>query len=163
MPVAVVLEKRISKGSFWEQASWYLHAVLPGEHLSVDSETGIKTGSTDKGDLFLWSGLRVTLYRDACERYWHALIGDKPQVYVVCQEDEADGTTEPALVTLDYDEALSYSETDGKVLSTEIPRELYQNMEVFVLDNYKPAEFKKRKRKKWTAEAPSGPGGKKHG
>jgi len=152
VPVAVVLEKRRVQGTFWQQASWYLDSVLPGEHLAVDSDSGVKTAETDAGELFLWTGYRVTLYRDACERYWHALIGDKPLVYVVCNEDEVDGTVAPALVTLDYDEATAHAETDGLVLSTKIPKELYQVMEKFVVENYKPTSFKKRKRKNWSAD-----------
>jgi len=152
IPVAVVLEKRRVVGAFWQQASWYLDTVLTGEHLSVGSDVGVKTADTELGELFLWTGYRIILYRDACERYWHALIGDKPLVYVVCNEDEVDGSVEPALVTLDYDEASAHAETDGMVLSTDIPKELYQTMETFVLDNYKPAEFKKRRRKNWSAD-----------
>lgn len=151
VPVAVVLEKRLISGAFWTHASWYLESILAGQHLAVgsDSSQGVKTADTENGELFLWSGFKITLFRDACERYWHALIGDQPKVYVVCREDEADGSFEPMIVTLDYDEALAHSETDGKVLSAEIPKELYKVMEEFVLENYRPAEFKKRKRKKW--------------
>lgn len=144
------------KGPFWQQASWYLDSILTGEHLTANSDTGVKTADTAQGELYLWTGYRITMYRDACERYWHALIGDKPLVYVVCNEDETDGSVEPALVTLDYDEATAHSETDGKVLSTDIPSELYQIMETFVLQNYKPKPFKKRKRKNWSGEKPHG-------
>jgi len=156
VPVAVVLEKRQTQGKFWTTDTWHLENVLVGEHLALGSDSygGVKTADTESGEQYLWSGFRVTLFRDACERYWHALIGDKPLVYVVCREDEADGGDEPALVTIDYDEALAHSETDAKVLSMDIPRELYQLMETFVLDNYKPAEFKKRKRKNWSKDDP---------
>ena len=156
VPVAVTLEKRLIEGPFWQQPAWYLDAVLPGEHLTAQSDMGVKTADTEHGELFLWTGYRITLYRDACERYWHALIGDKPLVYVVCNEDETDGSIEPALVTLDYDEATAHAETDGKVLTAPIPRELYQLMETFVLDNYKPASFRKRKRKNWAGDKRNG-------
>lgn len=154
VPVAIMLEKRLIKGAFWTQAAWHLDSVLVGEHLAVGSDSygGVKTAETDSGELYLWSGFRITLYRDACERYWHSLIGERPLIYVVCREDEADGTDEPAAVTVDYDEALAHSETDGKVLSTDLPRELYQLMETFVLEHYKPVEFKKRKRKNWSED-----------
>lgn len=150
IPVAVVLEKREIKGAFWSQPAWELNAVLPGEHLGAKDARGVKTGSNEQAELYLWTGYQVTLYRDACERYWHALIGDKPLVYVVCREDETEGSVAPALVTLDYDEASAYGETDGTVLSTVIPPELYQKMEMFVLEHYKPKQFHKRKRKNWS-------------
>ena len=108
---------------------------------------------SDQPEQTVWPGFKLVLYRDACERYWHALIGDKPLVYVVMQEDEADGSVEPALVTLDYDEALAYAETDATVLSAPITPSLYQLMERFVLQNYQPVAFKKRKRRNWSEES----------
>ena len=121
-------------------------------------------GNTDKGDLFAWSGFQLTLYKDACERYWHALIGDKPLVYVVCRDDtdEVDGPDSsavsicPVIVTVDYDEATACAETDELVLTTPIPTDLYRYMEDFVLQHYKPQEFKKRRRKNWSDDSSTG-------
>jgi len=164
VPVVVVLEKREVVGKHWTQNVWDLNSVLVGEHLAANQDAAISHSSSDsassstQGDhpereRSVWPGFQITLYRDACERYWHALIGDKPLVYVVLMEDETDGSVEPALVTLDYDEALAYSETDATVLSTEIPPALYQMMEKFVLRNYQPKAFKKRKRRNWSEES----------
>lgn len=169
IPVALVLEKRWVKGAHWQHCVWDLKAVMLGEHLAVnepvtvagnDSVTDNKRDKLDEPEQSVWPGFKLVLYRDACERYWHALIGDKPLVYVVMQEDEADGSVEPALVTLDYDEALAYSETDATVLSAPIPGDLYQLMERFVLQNYQPAEFKKRKRRNWSEESDNPAAGK---
>lgn len=152
--------------SFWSMPSWYLQTVAIGDSLvateALASTGAVASGSTDKGDLFAWSGFHITLYKDACERYWHALIGDKPLVYVVCRDnaDDIDGTDasevsiQPVIVTVDYDEATACAETDELVLSTQIPADLYRQMENFVLQHYKPKEFKKRKRKKWSEGAP---------
>lgn len=137
----------------WQLPSWYLHGVVVGESVQHKATPGQKVSSTDKGDVFSFGGYSVTLYKDACERYWHALIGDKPLVYVVCSEDvdsdEHDLPVEPKLVTIDYDEATAHAETDELVLSATIPAELYRYMETFVLQHYKPKPFEKRKRKKW--------------
>jgi len=133
--------------------SWYLHGVVVGDSLAHACHPGEHVGQSEQGEIYSFGGYKVTLYKDACERYWHALIGDKPLVYVVCNEevesDEHSLPVEPALVTIDYDEAISHAETDGLVLSTTIPAELYRYMEAFVLEHYKPKAFKKRKRKKW--------------
>lgn len=166
LPVVLVLEKRVVKGAHWQHSVWDLKSVLPGENLAVNdsgnSEADVVVGPEqkneesihgDRPEQSVWPGFNLVLYRDACERYWHALIGDKPLVYVVMQEDEADGSVEPALVTLDYDQALAYAETDATVLSAPIPANLYQLMERFVLQNYQPVEFKKRKRRNWSAES----------
>ncbi len=141
------------KRSGWQAPSWYLNGVVVGDSVTHNAADASRIGSTDKGELFSWCGFNITLYKDACERYWHALIGDKPKIYVVCRDDvdeaESDLGIAPMLVTCDYDEAISYVETDELVLSAEIPAELYHYMEAFVLEHYKPKPFEKRKRKKW--------------
>lgn len=163
LPVTVLLERRTIARSFWSLPSWYLHTVAVGEGVSAAESlntSATPAGTTDKGDLFAWSGFKVTLYKDACERYWHALIGDKPLVYVVCRDDADDDedvvtdgvSVSPVIVTIDYDEATACAETDSLVLSSTIPPELYRYMEAFVLQHYKPQEFKKRKRKKWSED-----------
>ena len=152
IPVTVLLEKRIVTRSFWSMPSWYLHDVAVGHNLiasRANSEgAALPAGNTDNGELYAWSNFEVTLYKDACERYWHALIGDKPLVYVVCREEDMS----PVAVTVDYDEASACAETDEPVLSAPIPAELYRSMERFVLDHYQPKEFKKRKRRNWSEE-----------
>ncbi len=167
IPATVILERRMISRSFWSMPSWYLHTVAIGSHLVAgqqqSSQIGKSAGKSDKGDLFAWSGFEVTLYKDACERYWHALIGDKPLVYVICRDetDETDGpdkdslSLQPIAVTLDYDDASAASETDSPVLSASIPGELYRTMERFVLTHYRPQEFKKRKRRDWSGEGTS--------
>lgn len=162
IPVTIILERRIITRSFWSLPSWYLHTVAVGKHLAADSSDvgaiASPAGTTDKGELFAWSGFEVTLYKDACERYWHALIGDKPLIYVVCRDDSQYPDTDsgngasmtPVSVTIDYDDASAAAETDSPVLSAAIPGELYRVMERFVLAHYKPQEFKKRKRRDWS-------------
>ncbi|MFK7860124.1 MAG: DUF3305 domain-containing protein [Granulosicoccus sp.] len=164
IPATVILERRMITRSFWSLPSWYLHTVAIGEHLiasgSLSSGNGTAAGQSENGDLFAWSGFEVMLYKDACERYWHALIGDKPLVYVICRDDadEVDGananalTLQPITVTVDYDDASASAETDSPVLSAPIPSELYRYMERFVLTHYQPQEFKKRKRRNWSDE-----------
>jgi len=160
----VILERRIISRSYWSVPSWYLHTVAIGEHLraavSTEAKTCAPAGASDKGDLFAWSGFDVILYKDACERYWHSLIGDKPLVYVICRDeaDETDGadsdalTLQPVTVTVDYDAASAAAETDVPVLSAPIPGDLYRYMEEFVLTHYKPQPFKKRKRRNWSGD-----------
>lgn len=173
VPATIILERRMISRSFWSLPSWYLHTVAVGESLvaadALNGASGMPAGNSDKGELFAWTGFEVTLYKDACERYWHALIGDKPLVYVVCRDetDETDGaaadvlTMHPITVTVDYDDASAAAETDSPVLSAPIPAELYRYMERFVLNHYVPQEFKKRKRRNWSDQ--EGRGGRPSG
>ena len=170
IPVTIILERRMIHRSFWSLPSWYLHTVAVGRNLAASEGhhdgDSVPAGTTDKGDLFAWSGYEVTLYKDACERYWHALIGDKPLIYVVCRDesDLAEQTASgvpsmsPLSVTIDYDDASAAAETDSPVLSAPIPGELYRVMERFVLTHYKPQKFKKRKRRDWSGNQAQEPG-----
>lgn len=154
LPVTVVIEKRQIVRKFWSAPSWYLSGVLVGDGLTPMADGTVVRMSAEREER-LWSGFTVTLYKDACERYWHALIGEKPLVYVVCREvgvgddPDVEAGIKPIVVTIDYDEATAFAETDELVLSTEIPGELYHHMESFVLQHYRPKPFEKRKRKKW--------------
>ncbi|MEE9320702.1 MAG: DUF3305 domain-containing protein [Granulosicoccus sp.] len=154
LPVTVLLERRLIKRKFWSLPSWTLAGVAFGEQLAHAGADGRKVRETEAGQIWSWSGYHITLYKDACERYWHALIGDKPKVYVICREDidTNDVPLEPLLVTVDYDEATAYAETDELVLSASIPAELYRYMEGFVLEHYQPEPFRKRKRRDWSEE-----------
>jgi hypothetical protein len=152
-PAAILLEKRMVKRQFWQSHAWYLDTVAIGDGVSSGTTPGDLAYRKPTGDVFRWTGFQVTFYKDACERYWHALISDEPKIYVVCRdphEADHDHDVEPASVTVDYDEALAFSETDDLVLSTAIPPELYRYMEAFVLSHYRPVPFKKRKRKTWS-------------
>ena len=154
LPVTVLMERYIVSRRFWSVPNWKLAGVLAGEDVSHEAGDGRKLRDlADGGELWSWSGYRVTLYKDACERYWHALVGDKPLVYVICRESPDEGTPlRPFVVTIDYDEATAFAETDELVLSAPIPGDLYRYMEAFVLEHYRPQKFEKRKRRDWAAE-----------
>ena len=155
LPVNIVLRQRTIQRGRWSVPVWELDAVALGTQARVPAGEGELIHQTDTDKSYIWSGWNITLYKDACERYWHALIGDKPLVYVVCRDpldDNATLSTEPLLVTCDYDEATAYLETDDTVLSMPIPADIYRHMEAFVLQHYQPKPFKKRKRKKWLDE-----------
>lgn len=154
----VLLEKRKVERKFWHSHAWYLDTVAIGDSVSEAEQAGELAYSKPTGDVFRWSGYRVTLYKDACERYWHALISDEPKIYVVCRDSDSEDETEPhdvspLCITLDYDEALAFAETDDLTLSAPIPPQLYRYMEDFVLAHYRPVPFKKRKRRDWSKES----------
>jgi len=173
-PATVLLEKRLVKRRFWQSHAWYLDTVAIGDGIADDNYSGDLAYQRDTGDVFRWSGFQVTLYKDACERYWHALISEDPKIYVVCRDaddDDNEGDSPshdvaPLCATVDYDEALAFAETDDLVLSAGIPPELYRYMEAFVLAHYRPVPFKKRKRKNWSQDddkKPGPPGGPNRG
>jgi len=155
LPVAVLMERHVIERAFWSVPSWRLSGVVVGEGVAGETGQGRKIRDMEDGaEVWSWSGYAVTLYKDACQRYWHALIGEKPLVYVICREPVADTEPlQPLVVSVDYDEASAHAETDELVLSAPIPGDLYRYMEAFVLEHYKPEKFEKRRRRKWKNES----------
>jgi len=117
------------------------------------SQGAEKTVISDVEDIrqVLWTGFTLEFFRDGGESYWHTLVGEQQELFVVCQDDE-DGQFTPILVTADYDEAMAYQEADDTIFSAPMPEKVYLVIERFVLENYAPAKKTKRKRKKWHDE-----------
>ena len=158
LPVTVLMERHVVARRFWSSPSWRLAGVVAGGDVVHEAREGRRLRELpDGGEVWSWSGHAVRLHRDACERYWHALIGDRPLVYVVCRESSGDAPLRPLVVTVDYDAATAFAETDDLVLSAPIPGDLYRYMEAFVLEHYRPRPFRKRERRNWSAEGADGP------
>ena len=123
----------------------------------VAGAVGGKTGDTvgqklihDDGEVrqYLCSGLRVELYRDDADSYYYNLMGERPSLFVICRQD-AGAALHPVLLTLSYDETVSYLEVDDAVYSVPMPPDIYRWVERFVLMHYVPEKKKKRKRDDW--------------
>lgn len=134
---------------------WSLRELVVRGQVDADltARSGTDAGKTIINDTaecrdVLWTGFRLEFHRDGGESYWHTLVGEQQELFVVCQDDE-DGEFTPILVTADYDEAMAYQEADDTVLSAPMPEKIYLALERFVLENYTPVEKKRRKRKQW--------------
>lgn len=101
---------------------------------------------------FLFSGLKLRLHVDECESYYHNLMSPQPGCFIVADDSEHEGEMPiPYLVSLSFDEAHAYLEGDQQVYSVEIPQQLYQWAEAFVLTRYVATRKTKRKLKNWHA------------
>ncbi len=138
---------------------WSLRELLVRSQLDPAGALSVRAGGAEKTVIsdvdasrhVLWTGFTLEFFRDGGESYWHTLVGEQQQLFVVCQDDE-DGQFTPILVTADYDEAMAYQEADDTILSAPMPEKIYRVLERFVLENYAPSKRKKRKRKKWHDE-----------
>ena len=99
----------------------------------------------------MWPGFQLTLYKDDAESYWNNLMAQSPSLFVVCRDKEtAHGNElEPFLVTANYDEIIGYQEVDDQVFSVPIPADIYEWLERYIVQNYKPPQRKKRRRANW--------------
>ncbi len=100
----------------------------------------------------LVTGLTLRLHLDECESYYHNLMSPEPGCFIVAsQPDDSDDMPLPYLVSLSFDEVHAYLEGDEQVYSVQIPQQLYQWAEAYVLTNYVALKKTKRKRQNWHA------------
>lgn len=158
MPINVLVECRQARSSRWTEEQWEAVAVVTGSDSGADELETTLVHEDGESRRYLWSGLDLVLYRDACESYWYNLMSGRPYLYVICEMIEGDDGDErltPFLVTADQQEATGHMETDDRVYSVPMPEKVHRWAEQFVLENYVPAQKKKRRRQEWTEESDS--------
>jgi len=156
----------------WSEEQWEVLSVVAGEQVGTGEPSRMLVHEEPGRRRYLWTGLKIRLYKDGCESYWYNLMSDTPYLFVVCfREENEDGDEEvsPVIVTPNQDEATGHIEIDDPVYSVPMPENVHQWVERFVVENYVPETKRKRKRRNWTedtehAEAParSAPGSKPH-
>lgn len=151
--VSVIVSYHGVSGNSWVSGRWDVMGAVAGKTGETVGQKLIR----DDGEArqYLWSGLHVELYRDDADSYYYNLMGERPSLFVVCRQ-EADGALKPVLLTLSYDETVSYMEVDDAVYSVPMPPEIYRWVERFVLTHYVPEKKKKRKRDDWKEAAGNG-------
>lgn len=130
----------------WSDGIWSLKGLIPG--LSQKELASFES----VGELHIWSDLVLNLYPLHCDSYYHNLTSQQAKIYLVCNQND-DGHLQPIVLTVDYDEAASYMETNEQVFNTALSTELCQWLEQFVLIHYQPEQPKKRRRKQWHGES----------
>ena len=93
------------------------------------------------------------VHADDCESYWYNLLGEAPALFVVCFLEDEEAGPVPVLVTASQDEANAHLESDDPVFSVPMPDQVHQWVERFVVENYRPVQKKKRRRRDWAEEA----------
>jgi hypothetical protein len=152
IPVSVIMErKQVSRGR-WSVPHWQAVGVVAGDALVSASADGTPMRSDGEEEQFLWGGVPLELHSDWAENYRYNLIGEQPRLYVICSET-ADGQLRPVLVTANHDEACSHLEGDDQVFATQIPPDIYMQLERFVVEYCAPQRRRKRKRKNWSDPA----------
>ena len=145
--LAVVMEKQPSTHP-WADYRYDAMGVIVREQEEAKSATRIyRDGEIEH---FLITGLTLRLHVDECESYYHNLMSPEPGCFIVASQPEADDEMPiPYLVSLSFDEVHAYLEGDEQIYSVEMPAELYQWTEAYVLTNYVAIKKTKRKLKNW--------------
>lgn len=147
MYVAVIMEKKPSTHPWADYAYQALGVVMRGGE--EDKSVTRVYQNNDGVEHYLVTGLVIELFEDECESYYHNLMSPEPGCFIVAEQPEYDEMPVPYLASLSFDEVHSYLEGDEQVYAVEIPRELYQWAEAYVLTHYVPIKKTKRKLKNW--------------
>ncbi len=148
IPVTVIMEKQPARSSQWVDHIWTAIGVTVSNTEQVSDKPRV-ADIEDDVELKIYSGYQVRLHVDECDSYYHNLMSPTPHCYVVVRQDDDDDEPEPFIVSLSFDEAHAYLEGDDEVFAVDIPPEIYQWTESFVLAHYCPQQLKKRKRRDW--------------
>ena len=145
--LAVIMEKQPSTHP-WADFRYDALGVVVREQDEAQSVTRIyQHGEVEH---FLVTGLSLRLHVDECESYYHNLMSPEPGCFIVAsQPDSSDEMPVPYLASLSFDEVHAYLEGDEQIYSVEIPAELYQWAEAYVLTHYVAIKKTKRKLKSW--------------
>ena len=148
------MERKRRDDKSWSIDHWSVTGLLPAQASKGFERTTLQDDS--HLSLYSWRGYDVALYLNDIESYHFNLEGESLWIFVIGEyadaEDEA-GEIVPLLVTLSYDEAASYMETDSLVFNLPIPGEIQLWVERYVVDDYRPVEKKKPKRLRWQQDA----------
>lgn len=145
--LAVVMQKQPSTHP-WADFRYDALGVVVREDDEAQSVTRIY--QDDEVEHFLVTGLSLRLHVDECESYYHNLMSPEPGCFIVASQPESgDEMPLPYLVSLSFDEVHAYLEGDEQIYSVEIPAELYQWAEAYVLTHYVAIKKTKRKLKNW--------------
>ena len=156
MQVAVIMEKKPSTHP-WAEYTYQALGVVVRD--GDEDKTVERVYENDGVEHYLVTGLGIELFEDECESYYHNLMSPEPGCFIVAdQPDDPDDMPVPYLASLSFDEVHAYLEGDEQVYAVEIPRELYQWAEAYVLTHYVAIKKTKRKLKNWReGEKPGGP------
>jgi len=147
IPVTVIMQKQPVRSTQWVDYQWAAIGVTVSNTENVQGTPDI-AATEDDVQLKIFPDHQVTLHVDECDSYYHNLMSTTPHCFIVVRQDE-DDEPEPFIVSLSFDEAHAYLEGGDEVFSVDIPPEIYQWTETFVLENYCPQQLKKRKRRDW--------------
>jgi hypothetical protein len=148
-PVAVLMQRSPAQDNTWIDYVWEAVGITVGGHTRHATENPMLVHEEGGVSQFLYSDLKVSLFRDQCESYYHNMMSPKPGCYIVTRMEEDEEAPVPFLVTMSFDEAHAYLEGDSEIFAVEIPPELYRWIEAYVIANYVAVKRKKRKRQDW--------------
>lgn len=137
--LSVILQREAVE-SRWESHCWSLLGVVPD--VGGEPRTIVRTDTVLQR---LHPGFDATLYRDEAEGYYLNASSEEPSVFVCLRTDDATGDAYPFQVTLSYNEAARWMDSNERVERARAWPDLADWMAAWVAENYKPEPKKRRK------------------
>jgi hypothetical protein len=146
--VSLIMQQSPSQNP-WIETYWDAIGLLVEKRERAEHKPAVEL-IREQADIrrYLYRGFTLRLHTDECESYYHNLLAPSPCCYVVVTA-ASDGSPQPLLVTLSFDEAHAYLEGEDDLYTVPMPPEIYQWTEAFVLAHYVPVKRAKRKRQDW--------------
>jgi hypothetical protein len=154
--VSLIMQQSPSQNP-WIDTQWDAIGILAENRERAEQKPAVEL-IQEQADVrrYLHHGFTLRLHEDECESYYHNLLAPSPRCYVIASMTD-DGSPQPLLLTLSFDEAHAYLEGEDNLYTVPIPPEIYQWTEAFVLAHYIPVKRTKRKRQDWRHRDESNP------
>lgn len=146
VPVSVIIAREPVSGNRWIDERWKVAAIRLAES---DTPPGISRTllyQGPEGERYLWRGFVLRLHSAEADGYFYNVIGQKPQLYVYCEQDDS-GEPRPRWVTAEYSDAMSNVEADNATFSVPMSPEIFGIVEQFAREHYVPEESKQRRKR----------------
>lgn len=140
--VMVVME-RVPIQNRWASVVWRVAAVVPDEGRVGEP---VREELADGLLRITYPGLELGIFRDEAEGYFLNLQSPEPSIFAVWRWNEDESEAIPSMVTLSYNEAARWMDSQEKVERVEMPIALYQTLSTWVAENYEPPRKKQRVR-----------------
>ncbi len=142
--VDVLLQKIKVKNNIWINEKWQALGVIPNKENKNSSNLSTLISNINNEPVYQYRRFILEFVYDELDSYYQNISSNNASIFIICRYDDKN-TPIPFLVTLSYDEAAIYMETDEIVYASAIDIEIYQKIEKFVLKYYQPKKRKKRK------------------
>jgi len=115
--VSIIMESKPSNHP-WADEVWDASGIVVSENSNEESKD-VKI--IEQGDVkqFIYSNMKIKLFLDECESYYHNMMSPEPGCFIVARTEDEDGNEtdmpRPVFATLSFDEAHSYLEGDDTV------------------------------------------------
>lgn len=133
------MERRVVANK-WISERWEAIGVIPERGPGGAAARRIR--ADDESEQWLFSGLRLELFREEAENYLLNVTAPEPRVFVMWRRDESE-LPRPVLVTVSYGAAAAMMDASEQVDGVRMPADIHDWVTRFARHHYRPPEKRK--------------------